>query len=163
MNRRFAVGFFCAAVLAAVASGCGGGGGGDSTSSVATTPVPRTKAEYVSQVNAACREKKAGLGKEIAEYEQRLEGRTPARGADMIHFVYLPMIEEQITAIQRVTPPPSQAGYVNAMLDADGVALDSLAVKPRVPSIAVAEKQFANSNRLFWAYGLNSCATRPKR
>lgn len=132
-----------------------GDGGDDDTSTVSTL----SRAEFIKQANRACREERAGLMKEVSEFERnRSPGKTRPY-SDAVHFIYLPIMEAQIWRIGELgTPPRGDAGRIEAMLDAEKFAIDELATTPRVPSIAAAEREFVEADKLFRAYGLHSCA-----
>lgn len=155
-----------AAVVLAVAAGaaiavvsCGGGDDPKAgTTSTAQAPAP-SKAEFIKQANAACREARAGLGERIARFEGLRDGRKPEPGADMVHFVYLPTMETQIWRIEELGVPREEDEEVDAMLDAERDGVDAVAVIPRVSSIARADRHFVEADRLFREYGLDACIT----
>lgn len=138
--------------------GCGGDSDtATSKAPVAETPPPPSKAEFIRQANVACEQARAGLAARVASFERRRAGRKPEPLADMVHFIFLPTVEAQVYGIEQVGVPSGQAKQVSDMLDAERDAIDRVAVVPRVASIATAEKQFGEPNRLFKAYDLNSC------
>jgi hypothetical protein len=139
--------------IAIVALGCGGG------SDQASTTSPPSKAEFVKQANAACERARAGLGKRVSDFERQRAGRKPEPGADMVHFIYLPTMEAQIFMIEELGVPRGEEKWIDALLDAERFGVDAVAVKPRVPSMAAAEREFAKADNLFLAYGLDSCVT----
>lgn len=140
-----------AASAALVVAGCGGG---DEASSASTL----SKAEFVKRANAVCRKERAGLAGRIAEFEQRRGGKKPRPYADAVHFVVLPTIESEIWKIESIGTPVGEKERIRVLLAAERSALDSVAVKPRVPSIEAARQPFDRSGRMFRAYGLSSCA-----
>lgn len=142
-----------------VAEGCGGEDEDATAGRESTATVSLSKAKFIEQANAACAKERAGLGQRIAEFERRRAGRKPLAGADMVHFVYLPTMETQIWRLEKLGAPPGQDERIFAMLDASRSAVDAIAVVPRVPSLAVAERRFAKADRLFKAYGLDACVT----
>jgi hypothetical protein len=141
-----------AMAIAMVAVGCGG------DSDDAADNAPPSKAEFVKQANAVCERERAGLMERVAEFERRRAGRRPEPGADVVHFVYLPTIEAQIFRIEELDVPRGEQTRIDTLLDAERFALDAVAVMPRVPSIAVAERNFAEADKQLRAYGLSSCA-----
>lgn len=149
--------------LVAIVAGCGSSSDestseAQSGSTAAARPSP-SKAEFIKQANAACEKARAGLAGRVADFEQRREGRKPLAGADMVHFVYLPTMETQIWRIEELGVPPGEEARIDAMLDAERSGVDANAVKARVPSIAAAEREFAEADKLFRAYGLHACIT----
>jgi hypothetical protein len=152
-------------IAGVVAAGCGGGGdaatgtaASTATSNPTTVKTP-TKAEFLAQANAACRKVRTGLAQRVARFERGGEGGKTEPLADAVHFVFLPTIEAQVFEIEKLGAPAGQAEQINHLLDAERDAIDRVAVKPRVASVAIAEKQFGEPNRLFKAYGLSACAT----
>lgn len=138
-------------------AGCGGGEGGDASLS---TESPPTRAEFVKKANAACGRARAGLEEREREFEQRSAGRALAPGVDMVHFVFLPTIEAQVKLLQGLKVPQGDEERVDAILDAERFTIDALAVMPKVPSVAWAERHFAKADRLLRAYGLDACTNR---
>lgn len=141
------------ATAIALVGGCGGGGEDDAG------PTKPTKAEFIKQANAACEEERAGLMKRVADFERNRSGGRPEPGADMVHFVYLPTMEAQVFRIEELGVPRGESIRIDMMLDASRFAIDAVAVKPRVPSMEAAERHFAEADKLFLEYGLDSCAT----
>ena len=144
------------ALATALGAGCGGSGG-DATGTTSAAPV--SKGEFVRLANAACREERAGLPERVTEYERRLEGRTPAPGSDLVHLVYLTTMANQTERLRELEIPPGEEEAVEEMIDTEQRAIDKVFVKPRVPSIAVAERTFARADHRFHAYGIDACAT----
>lgn len=138
--------------IAMLAVGCGGSGGDHPGGSLFT------KVEFIRQANAACERERAGLMERISDFERRRPS-PPLPGADMVHLVYLPTIERQVWRIEELGVPRGETGPIEAMLDAEGLAIDAVAVIPKVLSIAATERYFATADRLFRAYGLPFCAT----
>jgi len=148
-----------AALLAVTASvafavlGCGGGG--DPTS-VSTAP---SKAEFITQANAACKQARAKMAVTRREFERVNAGRTHAPGSiDMVHFVYLPAMEDQVTFVRLLTEPRGETEKIQELLAAARTAIDRAATVPRIPTLAAAEAYFGRSDRLYRAYGLDACA-----
>lgn len=146
-----------------VAAGCGSSSDesspeAQSESAAASIPSP-SKAQFITQANAACEKARAGLAGRVSDFEQRREGRKPLAGADMVHFVYLPTMETQIWRIEELGVPLGEEERIDAMLDAERSGVDANAVKAKVPSIAAAEREFVEADRLFRAYGLYACIT----
>jgi hypothetical protein len=138
--------------IATTTAGCGG----DSEDASGNSRI--TKAEFVEQANEACERERAGLMQRVSEFERRRPDK-PLPGADAVHLVYLPTMEAQIWRIEELGIPRGEAGHIDAALDAGRFAVDAVAVKPRVPSIATAESHFAEADKLLRAYGLKSCVT----
>lgn len=150
------------ASIATIGSGCGGSSGDSLNSdSKSDAAAPLTKAQFLEHANAACAEERAGLKQRLAKYERLSAGRKPAPGADMVHLVFLPTIEAQIFRLEELGAPPGQAVQVDTLLDTERRAVDTVAVIPRVPSIAKAVQHFSEADKLFRAYGLGACANEP--
>lgn len=138
---------------AAAISGCGGRDGS------ASDDDPPSKAEFVAQVNAACEQLHQIMVRERLEFERRRAGQKPEPGSvDMVHLVYLPAKEEQVSRIEAMRTPRGEVGRVEELLDAARIAIDNAATDLRIPSIAAAQPYFAESDKLYWAYGLDACA-----
>src|ERR1044072_4943902 len=163
--RIQAIGMMVSAMVAtAVAMGCGSSSDGQSGTeahsgrTVAAVPSP-SRAEFVEQANATCAKARAGLAGRVSRFERLRNGRKTEPGADMVHFVYLPAMETQIWRIEELGVPPGEEEQIDAMLDAERFGVDANAVKALVPSIAAAEREFAEADKLFRAYGLHACVT----
>lgn len=140
--------------IAAIAVGCGGG-----DSDTATSAPVLTKAKFIEQANEACEKAMAGVMKEVAEFEQRRDGQKASFAADAVHLVYLPAIESQIWRIEQIGAPVGELEEIDEMLYVEKRSLDAVAVMPRVPSVAAAEKHFTEADKLLRDYGLTSCGT----
>jgi hypothetical protein len=138
-------------LTAFAAAGCGG----DSGSASSSPPISR--AEFAKQANAACREEKSSLSERIAGFKLRIAGEKPRPYADLVHFVFLPMVEREVSDIEAVDWPKKDAEGIDAMRDGVRTAIDAVAVMPRVPSIAAARRHFIQADKQLRAYGLFSC------
>jgi hypothetical protein len=144
-----------AACVVALAPGCGGG---DDSSADAGPP---SKAEFIAKANAACRETRALMAKDRREFERARAGTKPEPGSvDMVHLVYIPAMEDQVTRIELLREPRGQAEQIDELLDVARRSIDNSATDLRIPSIAEAEPYFAKSDRLYRAYGLDDCANK---
>lgn len=149
-----ATGLLVFALLTATATaGCGAGGDNGNASSAP----PISRAEFAKRANAACREEKAGMRERIPGFKLRTAGVKPRPYDDLVHFVFLPTVEREISDIEAVEWPPKDAKGIDAMRDVVRTALDSVAVIPRVPSIAAARRHFAVADKKLREYGLTSC------
>lgn len=153
-------------MIAAIVMGCGSDSAGNPTSNQSTGPPaavpPPSKSVFIRRANSICKRARAGLGGRVSEFERRRLGHKAEPGADAAHFVYVPTMEEQIWRIEKLGVPYGEAGRIDAMLDAEQHGVNSIAVTRRTLSIIAAERYFAKANRLFRAYGLNSCADNPR-
>jgi hypothetical protein len=136
--------------------GCGSNGDAKS----GTTSL--SKAEFVQLANAACRREKVGLAQRVAEFERLRNGMRPAPYGDMVHRILLPTIEEEVSKIRELTPPHGEEERVDWMLFAQQSAIDNVAVRRSVPSIAAAARHFAGAGRLLRGYGLSDCVFDPR-
>lgn len=146
-------------VLVATLAACGGGDGEDGGPD---SVVAIGRAEFVKQANAACRSQRDGLMKRVADFERRRGGKRPEPYGDVVHFVLLPTIEEEVRRAEEIDPPPEEEERVDAMFFAQRVAVDKVAVMPRVPSLKAAERHFAEAGGMLRAYGLTACAHGPR-
>lgn len=142
--------------LAILVVGCG-----DGDEEVSSIEAPPIKAEFIKQANATCERERAGLTERVADFERVRAPGKPLPKADAVHFVYLPTMEAQIWRIEQLEVPRGEQGRVDAMLDAERQAVDTVAVIDRVPAIATAERYFRGADRLFRRYGLQACANGP--
>jgi hypothetical protein len=144
-------------VVAVAAIGCG-----EKSNDDGSAAGPPSRAEFVKQANAICISARTGLARKIRAYEQLGAGQDAEERVDASHFVYLPAIETQLRKVEELTMdlgiPSGDAGRINKILDAEKDGIDAVAVKPKVRSIAIAERSFKEADRLFRAYGLDSCA-----
>lgn len=143
--------------IAVATAGCGGAG--DTKTGANATVAAPSKAEFIRQANEACRRERSGLTKRVSDFERQRGLREPLPGADMVHLVYLPMLEAQMWRIEKIGTPRGEAGRIDALFDAERGGVDAAAVRALVPSIAAANRHFAKADRLFRAYGLPACAT----
>jgi hypothetical protein len=146
------------ASIAAVVLGCGGGGDD------APAAGPPSKAEFIEQANAICERESATLAEDALEFERRRARSKPEPGSiDMPHLVYLPVKENQVWRIEQLRVPSGEGKRIEEVLDATRSAIDSAAVDLKLPSIAAAERYFGESDKLYRAYGLDSCANKSTR
>lgn len=151
--------------MAIGAVGCGGGGSSDAGAETTTVAGPVSKAEFVVQANAACKEAKIGLKERISDYLalKRKEGPlTPLVYAGLAHYVILPTIETELAYVYRLGYPPGEKKGVQAVLYPEQRTIDELANTEKIASIKAIERSFIESGSLMRDYGLISCANGPQ-
>lgn len=136
-----------------------GCGGGDNPNSPQTAEgVAPTKAAFLQRANQICREERVDLAQKIAKFERLRAGRRPEPYGDMVHYVLLPTVEEELGAIEELEPPKGELDSVDEVLFPQETALNNTAGTPRVPSVRAAERLFADATEALRAYGLQACA-----
>lgn len=159
--RSAPLGVRAASLFACVALGVAMMGCGSDDDDRATAA--ESKAEFVDKANAACAKEAADLGDRARTFEKRRAAANApsAPYVDVVHFVFLPTVEMQVLRIEQLKPPAGEAARVDALLDADRLAIDKVATMRRVPSIETARRYFVEADKLFREYGLTACANGP--
>jgi hypothetical protein len=147
------------AVLTAIAAAGCGGSDEVTSSNFPFSPPSLSKAEFIEQANAACERERAIMMKKKLDFERLKAERPPEPGSsDVAHFVYLPAMEAQVWRMEELGVPRGEAKRIDELLSAARFAIDAAAVIRKLPSIAAAEQYFDESDKLYRAYGLDSCA-----
>jgi hypothetical protein len=141
-------------LIAVALLGCGGSdGSGDNDGGESLT-----KAEFVKRANAICRQVGAGLAQRTAKFKRLRAGMKPEPYVDDIHYVLLPVREEELWKIEGIGTPAGEKERLRVLFAAERTAIDAVAVIPNVASTAVVEQHFVRPGKMFRAYGLSSCA-----
>jgi hypothetical protein len=154
------------ALAMAVALPVAGCGGGADDSSGATGAPRLSKPEYIKRVGAMCRREEASLPKETSEFvaRERRRGKPPALvNGEWAHSVLVAMVERQIYKMERLPSPPEEEPAVDAMLNAQRLAIDNVVGRARFPSMAAVHRYFLDADYQYEAFGLLACANGPKR
>lgn len=162
MTKRALVALF-ACLMVLVAAACGGGGG-DSTSggeSEASGSAP-TKAAFVKEADAICKQADNELNTEIESYAKENGiplGKEPtkAQQEEIYAEVVLPNIAQQGEEIDSLTPPAGEEDEIGEIVDAldhgveEAEADPSLLVEGKNPLEAASSKAKA--------YGMKVCGS----
>jgi hypothetical protein len=146
-----------AAALVAMAMIAGCGGGDESASGAQSL----SRAEFVHQANALCRQERIGLAKEAAELVRRELSRGFSHDValhEAAHYVLLPAIENEISKIRFLAIPPADRPGVEAALSAERSAVDRIAVPNTLASMAAFHHEFTESAVELRVNGLDDCA-----
>jgi hypothetical protein len=159
LSTRRTILLACLVLSIGAGIGCGGEDDGGATAAGGG------KAEFISKANAACAKESSSLMGRARTFEKRrAEADVPPEPyVDAVHFVFLPIVEEQINRIEELKLPAGEARRIDDMLDTNRSAIDIVATMPKVPSIAAARRHFADAEKLFLAFGLSACANGPGR
>lgn len=147
------------AALGILAAGCGEGDGAEGESAE-----PLTRSEFVRQANAICRQERADVDQEVEAFLDLpvSTGKPqPVLRADLAHSVLLPTLEVEIARIYTLDWPTADEKQIDAMLSAERLAIDNVAVQERLASAAQRDRYFDESAELMREYGLRACAGLP--
>lgn len=144
-----------ALVVALVAAGCGGGADGSSDSGYLA------RAELIRKADAACRKVRIGLAKRSAALLER--ERSHGYPHDLVlwrvaHYLWLPVIEDEIIRIRSLAISPADRPGVEAALSAESSAIGNVTTAGRVASMGAFRHYFVESGIELRANGLDSCA-----
>jgi hypothetical protein len=147
---------FGAAILAImVVGGCGGGDSGESSQYI-------SKAEFIKQAGAACREQRADLKQRAARYLSAHRTDAPSEKLDgFVRFILLPTIEAETTRVRHVPHPPLEDTEISAALSATELAVRKVVTRRMIPSLEAVYASFGESEAQFRALGLTVCANGP--
>lgn len=152
--------------MALAGLGCGGGGkDSDTGTAPATTSTALSKAEFLKKANAECTAERAGQGERSVAFRRHLsaDGRlSPKENAKLMHFVLLPPVEEQMRMLYRLGLPEGEGPRLDAILTAERTVYDKLVLTEEIASMRAAREQFAESGKMFTAYGLPACSNGPR-
>lgn len=162
---------FAVALTLLVLAGCGGGSG-DSTSTDGSAspggPAIKTsslsKAEFIKQAAKACRQEKKKLVSRAVAYVNRQQSKQQRKSSEesglagVTQAVVLPAVKMEIADIRKLGAPVGDESEIEAFLNAEQEAVDSLTKLKRITSRVQMERYFAESAKLARAYGLNACA-----
>lgn len=139
-------------LLVAAATGCGEGGGSvDGEEGSAPT-----KEQFVGRANAICEQEREELPERVADFEQARGGEPPEPYGDMVHFVFLPTIEDELSKIERIELPARDRQRIDTAIFAQQSAIDNVANTPRA-SLRDVKRHFARPAGMLREVGLTSC------
>jgi hypothetical protein len=144
-------------VAAMLLAGCG------SDSDTTTESEPLTKAAFIKQGDALCKESNdeiAAASKEFLESQGAKAGEfpSPAQIEQIGKEIFIPHIEERVDGLRELSPPVGDEAQVEAILVAteDGLVTAKKISKSLFASGAK-NYPFAKSNKLMSAYGFEVC------
>lgn len=142
--------FLMAAVLAAavlIFAGCGGGG--DETTAL-------TKAEFVKQANAICKEAEQERLNEVKRVIATVDPDGTKQERDKaVQDVFVDPYEGAAEEIESLGAPSGDGAKIEALTDAMKASLRKVEKNPRL--VGRSNIQFAESNKLANDYGLTNC------
>jgi hypothetical protein len=135
--------------------GTGCGSPKKTTASTATTAAI-SKAQFIAQGNAICRQGNERLKAAQQTLEKSLGKREPTKVqiAAYVSTIFLPQIEDQIARIKALGAPPGEEAQVATML---ALAQRDLS-RVRSDPASLSPASFARFARAAHAYGLTACA-----
>jgi hypothetical protein len=147
MSKRVA-GAVVLAALALVAAGCGGG-------SDTSAPTALSKAEYVKQANAICREGQQKREAAVNEFVEEHEAKPgESRGPELIEVV-LPTLKETFDELSELPAPKGDEDTVAKIIEAYEEPLGKIEENP---GVALGyHKFFYRPDELAVDYGLEDC------
>ena len=75
---------------------------------------------------------------QVSAFERRRGRGKPRPYADMVHFVFLPVVEEELARLEELDVPAGDEDLVDFILFTERAAVDKVAIMPRVASIKAA-------------------------
>jgi hypothetical protein len=145
-----------ALVLVGLLAGCGGGSdNGESTAAL-------TKAEFLKQGNAVCREGNEEIQADFEEFAKEKglsEHQEPPKAVlvEGAESFLIPAIDKQIEGLRALGAPKGDEGEVDQLLTAAEKALEEGEADP-ASLTSEGPGPFAEVNREAAAYGLTACA-----
>ncbi len=141
-------------VALAIVAGCGSDsddGGGDESA------VALSKAEFVAQANALCRQNRKDVVKLLGEYQEE-NGRLDPRdvGEEAVGETLLPVLREEVEEVRELGIPSSDKAEIEAFLSAREEALETIEDQG-LSSNNELFAEFERSDRLGAGTGLRSC------
>jgi len=149
-----------AIAVVAVAAGCGG-----SDSSAESAPASAqnvSRAEFLKQASAACREQRADV-KERADRYLAFHKHEPnaERLYGFVHFILLPTIEAETTRVRHLPHPAEEETEISATLSSTELATDKVATLAKIRSLKEVYARFGEAEAQYRALGLLACANGP--
>lgn len=133
--------------MAAIATGCGGGGSES-----------LTKAEFVEQADAICKQSSNRIGKEyeaFAKSQAKETGLSPMQWTETGEQILLPNVQAQAEELRELAPPEADADEISRMLDTFDAAVEEGQEDPK--SLFSANSPLAEANELAREYGFEVC------
>ena len=137
-----------------LAAGCGSS---KAKSSTATAPAI-SKAQFLAEGNALCRQGQQRLESSRKGLENRFAHKEPtaAQVAAYVTTTFVPLIQFQINGLRALGAPAGEQAKVTSMLNVAQTDLDRVKSNPA----ALVRHPFASFALLAHAYGLTSCAVK---
>lgn len=152
------LGLLLSFALVAGVMGCGEGG------AEGFPPTSSSKAELLVQANTACRHARDSSKAEIKQYlklhSHDLEPLA-VRNAELAHFMLLPAVELEIDRVYALKGYARYQRSLDEGLGLERLAIDDIANRRRLPSLAAFAQRFAEAARMLRASGLSVCAAGP--
>jgi hypothetical protein len=146
-------------LFAAVALlGCGDGEGEEASGS-SERAVPLTRADFLEQAEEIC-DRQRNTSRRISLYmgANSKPGRDPSEQfADALKAVLLARIENENDALGELPAPPRDKARIEAFLDAQRKAIETVAGLPSLPGVYDAKKIFVRPDRMARRIGLTEC------
>jgi hypothetical protein len=136
---------------------CGCGGGSKAKSSAATVPAV-SKAQFLAEGNAICKQGQQRGEADQKALEKRFAHRQPT-AAELTAYVrttFVPLIQGQISGLRALGAPAGEQAKITNLLNIAQTDLDR--VKGNPGALVTQQHPFASFARLAHAYGLTSCA-----
>ncbi len=143
--------------VALIGVGCGSS---EESSSLSTSSSPPSKAVFVKQVTTGCEQAVGGFLERVNIYTKKHESDGLPEGvfrAKVYKAVVVPTVEAQSAAVQQLPPPTGDKKQIEALLAAQQAVVDRIKKMKTVDSPEGVEKDLADVERKFAAYGIASC------
>ncbi|HEU5104604.1 MAG TPA: hypothetical protein VFU11_02060 [Solirubrobacterales bacterium] len=153
MNKQVFIFVFAALIIALAAAGCGGSSD-DETSSL-------TKAQFIKQGDAVCKEVEEKRGKAIGDFYDKEEARSAqelgAKGQEkLVLEVALPPVKGLEGELEALGAPEGDESEIEAMFKALDQAIAEVEKNPN-SVLASAESPFDKPGELATKYGFETC------
>ena len=142
--------------VALVWVGCGSSSGGDEV-----TASSISKAQFIKEADAACREGQKGVQNDFQAFvkeNENLKNPTEAKYAELVETVLAPNIEQEVDDIRSLGAPDGDVEEIEAMLVAREEGLEEAEAQPK-KAVQANLAGFTEAGKLAKGYGLKDCGT----
>jgi hypothetical protein len=162
MIKRALAALVACLAIAATAAGCGGGSdstsGGEETS--AESGSAPTKAVFIKEADAICKESDAELNEEVESYAEEhgiSTDKEPSKGQqeEVYEAVVLPNLAKQGEEIDSLTPPAGDEDEVGEIVHALDAGVEEAEADPGL--LVEGKNPFADASSKATAYGMKIC------
>jgi hypothetical protein len=135
--------------FALLVTGCGG----------SDEPEALTKAEFVKQGNAICKQSESERSKVIERFSQEVkpDKDSMVKAQEELVLALVPTYEKATTKIDELGAPEGDEQKVEEIVKAREEAIEQVKANPG--SAAISSLPFNDANKLLQSYGLTTCVT----
>jgi hypothetical protein len=139
----------------ALIAGCGGGAGDDNDTTAASTG-PLSRDAYITRADQVCAQGTLTIGQAGRERfgsSQPTQDQAVQFGQDVV----VPSLEDTLTKLRALEPPPGDQATTNSIYDALEQGIDKLKQDPGLFVQSGSGGAFDQANRLAQEYGFKQC------